>query len=58
MTAARMTLLGSILWAAAFMVSAFVLRGRALGDWIESFLLAGWSVYFSYRTGNAGRTKT
>ena len=57
MTAARMTLMGSSLWAVAFIISAFVLRGRALGDWIEGFLLAGWFSYFSYWASKSERTK-
>jgi len=49
-------LIGAILWAAAIILSATVLRGRALGDWIEGLLLAGWIVYFSYWAGTSGRT--
>ena len=47
MTAVRVMLIGSILWALAFILSAVVLRGRALGDWIEGLLLAGWIIFFS-----------
>ena len=47
MTAVRVMLIGALLWALAFILSAFLLRGRVLGDWIEGFLLAGWTVFFS-----------
>ena len=57
MTAVRVMLIGSILWALAFILSAIVLRGRALGDWIEGVLLVGWIVFGSYWAGKASRTK-
>ena len=57
MTAVRVMLIGSILWALAFILSAIVLRGRALGDWIEGLLLVGWIVVGSYWAGKASRTK-
>ena len=58
MTAYRVMLVGAVLWAAAFILSATVFRGRALGDWVEGLLLAGWIVFFSYWAGKSGRTKT
>lgn len=58
MTAIRVMLIGAILWALAFILSAIVLRGRALGDWIEGLLLAGWIVFFYYWNAKSGRTKT
>jgi len=57
MTAVRVTLIGSILWALAFILSAIVLRGCALGDWIEGVLLVGWIVFSSYWAAKAGGTK-
>ena len=56
MTAHRVMLTGAVLWALAIVLSATLFRGRALGDWIEGFLLAGWIVYFSYWAGKSGRT--
>lgn len=57
MTAVRVMLIGAILWGLAFILSATVLRGRALGDWIEGVLLVGWIAYSSYWAARAGRTK-
>jgi hypothetical protein len=58
MSAYRVMLLGAVLWAVAIILSATVLRGRVLGDWVEGFLLAAWFVYFSYWAGKSGRAKT
>jgi Ca2+/Na+ antiporter len=55
MSATRVMLIGAILWATAFILSAFILRGRALGDWIEGLLLVVWIVFFSYWAGKEGR---
>jgi len=58
MTPNRVMLIGSILWALAFILSAFVFRGRVVGDWIEGLLLVGWIVYFSMWAGKAGRGRS
>lgn len=57
MTAHRVMLIGAVLWAAAFILSATVLRGRSIGDWIEGLLLVGWIAYFSYWAGKVGRAE-
>lgn len=57
MTAARVMLIGAVLWALAFILSAFVFRGRAVGDWVEGILLVSWIVFFSLWTEKSGRTK-
>ena len=58
MNAKRVMLIGSILWALAFILSAIVLRGRAIGDWIEGLLLVGWIIYFSLWSAKTGGSKT
>lgn len=55
MSATRVMLIGAILWAAAFILSATVFRGRALGDWVEGVLLVVWIVFFSSWAGKQGR---
>jgi len=52
-------ILGSILWAIAYIASAFLFKGRALGNWIEGTLLAGWWIFFiSYYAGRgSGRRR-
>ena len=58
MKESSIAILGSILWAIAFIASAVVFRGQALGDWIEGALLAGWVFFISYRAGRGrGRRK-
>jgi hypothetical protein len=59
MKESSVAILGSILWAFAYIASAFLFRGRALGDWIEGILLAGWWVFFiSYYAGRgSGRSR-
>ena len=42
---AKATMIGAIAWAASFLLSAVVLKGDPLGDWIEGGLLAGWIVF-------------
>ena len=44
---AKATLLGAIAWACGFLVSAVVLKGNPLGDWIDGALLVGWIVFIS-----------
>ena len=51
---ARAVLLGAIAWAVGFIVSAFVLKGNPVGDWIEGALLVGWIIFVSL----AGRSAT
>jgi hypothetical protein len=58
MTAVRVMLIGAVLWALAFILSAWVFRGRAVGEWIEGALLVGWIVFFSLWTEKSGRAKT
>jgi hypothetical protein len=58
MTPNRVMLIGSILWALAFILSAFVFRERVLGDWIEGVLLVVWIVFFSMWSGKAGRGRS
>ena len=53
MRTTRTLLIGSFLWALAFIVAAFVFRGRAVGTWIEGLLFVGWTVYFYYGTARA-----
>jgi len=52
-------MIGSILWAAAYIASAFVFRHQAVGDWVEGVLLVGWIVFISCRTGmrRSGETR-
>jgi len=53
------TIAGSIVWAAAYIASAFVFRHQAVGDWVEGALLAGWIVFVSCRAGmrRSGETR-
>ena len=57
MTSRRVILVGAILWALAFILSAAVLRGRVVGDWIEGILLVGWIVFSSLWYARASRNK-
>jgi len=57
MTNKRVLIIGAILWASAFIVSAFVLRGRVLGDWIEGMFLVGWIVFSSFWAARPGNAK-
>ena len=57
MTAVRVMLIGAILWGLAFILSATLLRGRVLGDWIEGLLLVGWIVFFSCWAAKSCRNK-
>ena len=45
---AKATVIGSIVWAVGFLVSAVALKGNPIGDWIEGALLAGWIVFVSW----------
>ena len=58
MNANRLMLIGALLWGLAFVLSAIVLRGSYIGDWIEGFLLVAWIIYLSYGAAKAGRNKT
>jgi membrane protein DedA with SNARE-associated domain len=58
---ARATVIGAVVWAVGFLVSAFLLKGNPAGDWVEGALLAGWIVFVSLaarptrREAEAGR---
>ena len=43
----RAAVFGTIAWAIGFLLSAVVLKGDPVGDWIEGVLLAGWIVFVS-----------
>jgi hypothetical protein len=58
MSAVRVLLVGTILWALAFLLSALVFRGRALGDWIEGLLLVVWIAVFQYWAARSSRTRS
>jgi hypothetical protein len=51
MKESSVAILGSLLWAIAYIASAVVFRGQARGDWVEGALLAGWIFFISYRAG-------
>jgi hypothetical protein len=51
-------LIGSCLWALAFILSAFVFRGRVVGDWVEGLLLVGWIVFFAMWAGKTDRRQS
>lgn len=55
MSAARVMLIGAVLWASAFILSATVFRGNRVGDWVEGTLLVVWIVFFSSWAGKQGR---
>ena len=44
---AKATLIGTLAWAAGFLVSAVALKGNPIGDWLEGVLLAGWILFVS-----------
>jgi len=44
----KVVLIGTIAWAVGFVVSAIVLKGNPIGDWIEGALLVGWIVFISF----------
>ena len=56
MRATRKMLIGSIVWALIFMLSAYAFRGRAVGTWIQGVLFVGWTVSFYYGTARIQRT--
>ena len=43
----KVILIGTIAWAVGFVVSAIVLTGNPIGDWIEGALLISWIVFIS-----------
>jgi len=55
---AKAAVLGTIAWAAGFLVSAVALKGNPIGDWIEGALLAGWIVFLSLAARSATRRST
>lgn len=58
MTARHLILVGALLWAGAFILSAALLRGRAVGDWIEGVLMVGWIVFVSIWSARPGQAKS
>lgn len=49
MSSTKATLLGSVAWAIAMIVAAYVFKGQRLGDWVEGALYAGFTIYLSFR---------
>lgn len=49
------TIFGAVVWAAAFILSAIVLKGNPLGDWIEGALLVAWIVFISVAATRAAK---
>jgi hypothetical protein len=52
---ARATVIGAVVWAVGFLVSAVALKGNPIGDWVEGALLAGWIVFVSLAARSANR---
>lgn len=52
---ARATVIGAVVWAVGFLVSAVALKGNPIGDWIEGALLAGWIVFVAMASRSATR---
>ena len=48
---------GAIAWAVGFLLSAVVLKGDPVGDWIEGVLLAGWIVFISLAARPAANSR-
>lgn len=57
MATTKMTLFGSLLWAAAFITSTFVLGDDPRGKWVEGSLLLLWIIFLSFRAGRGSRSK-
>lgn len=55
MRTTRTMVIGSIVYALVFILSAYALRGRAVGIWIQGVLLVVWTVCFSYWTARFPR---
>jgi len=51
----RATVIGAVVWAVGFLVSAVALKGNPIGDWVEGALLAGWIVFVSLAARSANR---
>ena len=51
----KATAIGAIVWAGGFLLSAVLLKGNPLGDWIEGALLAGWVVFVALARPGARR---
>jgi ABC-type multidrug transport system permease subunit len=49
-------LIGSIVWAVVFMLSAYAFRGRPVQTWIQGALYVVWTMCFSYWTVRLPRT--
>jgi hypothetical protein len=43
----KVVVIGTIAWAVGFVLSAIVLKGNPISDWIEGALLVGWIVFIS-----------
>lgn len=54
---ARTTVIGAVVWAVGFLVSAVALKGNPIGDWVEGALLAGWIMFVSLAGRSATRRK-
>lgn len=54
MNATQGTLLGSLAWAAAMLVSAYVFKGHPAGDWIDSVVFFGFIFWLSSRSACLG----
>ncbi len=55
MSTKRTMLIGSIVWALVFMLSAYLSRGRPVGTWIQGVLFVVWTVCFSFWTARLPR---
>ena len=56
MSTTRTMLIGSLVWALAFLLAAYAFRGRTVGIWIQGALFVGWTVSFYYGTARIQRT--
>jgi hypothetical protein len=55
MATTKVTLLGSIAWAAVMLASAYLFKGHRLGDWIDSALLFAFICWLSTRSACPAR---
>jgi len=56
MRSTRTMLIGSLVWALAFILAAYLFRARPVGTWIQGTLFIGWTVWFYYWTAKIQRT--
>ena len=54
----KAAVIGTLAWAAGFLVSAVALKGNPIGEWIEGALLVGWIVFISLAARPAARRYT